>query len=72
MESISFRVMTKQTASQAIYSFIPSSSTRTSPLLVFVFYPTVPSTSASLDNRAIYVWIFGPSLLWSHSYLTMS
>jgi hypothetical protein len=42
MESISFRVMTKQTASQAIYSFIPSSSMRTSLLLVFVLLPHRP------------------------------
>lgn len=49
MESISFRVMTRQTASQAIYSFIPSSSTRTPPLLVFAFH-SVLSTPASLDK----------------------
>jgi hypothetical protein len=63
MESISFRVMTKQTASQAIYSFIPSYRRAPRHCLCLFSYPTVPSTSAYLDNRvAIYVWIFGPSL----------
>ena len=53
MESISFRVMTRQTASQAIYSFIPplSSSTRTPPLLVFALSRPFDSCFARQQNR---------------------
>lgn len=59
-ELISFQVMTRQTASQAIYFFIPTSSTRTPPLLVFAPVPSLRLLLRSSKPSQYRTWIHGP------------
>lgn len=70
MESISFQVMTRQTASQAIYSFV--STYRRAPRHCLCLLPTSALQILRSTTTSRFRVGFCHFFSWSYSYLTMS